>query len=351
MDRSPSQPQLVCAVNTVFESHDLLARLFGMLDNPVDLIWFSAVNKTWHLGCGRAQPKALRIGYDKDMQPVQLDQYNSIVRWVARKDRAGHLNGLSNVMFMIDNNWSSREAYFGYKHVMPKVMNLIHSQWPVTCVQLQGLLDFNEVVSALPSSIQQLTLLATGYDHLTDEEGIDLGQMDKFHDLSRLKLDMLADDGCGMICYLSQVLPNLTHLHIGPRTIHWSPLCNPEFWCSTDPLDVDHIDSCLAMCLPRLKHMTAAVTATCVQTMLDILTLKSADLVLQFGYSSHLDSRLKPVHLVVQESSGLAHLKIDASGVSKCGFRGLHLRTDKELRFEGVAAPGIAAWENTTSNV
>lgn len=104
-----------------------------MLDNPVDLIWFSAVNKTWHLGCGRAQPKALRIGYDKDMQPVQLDQYNSIVRWVARKDRAGHLSGLSTVMFMIDNNWSSREAYFGDRHVMPKVMTLIHSRWPVTC--------------------------------------------------------------------------------------------------------------------------------------------------------------------------------------------------------------------------
>jgi len=47
----------------------------------------------------------------------------------------------------------------------------------------------------------------------------------------------------------------------------------------------------------------------------------------------------------------LAHLKIDASGVSKCVFRGLYLRTDKELHFEGVAAPGIAAWEITTSNV
>lgn len=329
MDRSPSQPQLVCAVNTVFESHDLLARLFGMLDNPVDLIWFSAVNKTWHLGCGRAQPKALRIGYDKDMQPVQLDQYNSIVRWVARKDRAGHLSGLSNVMFMIDNNWSSREAYFGYKHVMPKVMNLIHSQWPVTCVQLQGLLDFNEAVSALPSAIQQLTLLATGYDRLTDEENIDLDQMKKFHDLSRLKLDMFANNGRGMACYLSQVLPNLTHLHIGPRTIRWSPLlCKQDSWCSAGP---EGYNDRLAMYLPRLKHMTTGVTATCVQTILDVLTLKSADLVLRFGYMSYCDLLyLTPVNLVVQKRSDLTHLKIDASGVWKGGFSGLSLRTDKD---------------------
>ena len=26
-------------------------------------------------------------------------------------------------------------------------------------------------------------------------------------------------------------------------------------------------------------------------------------------------------------------------------------RTDKELHFEGVAAPGIAAWKNTTSKL
>ena len=219
-----------------------------------------------------------------------------------------------------------------------------------SCVQLQGRLNFKNAVSALPSSIQQLTLLATEFDRLTDEEGIDLGQMNKFHDLSRLKLDMFADDGCGMCCCLGHVLPNLTHLHIGPRTIHWSPLCNQDFWCSTNPLDVDQND-CLAMYLPRLKHMTAGVTASCVQTMLDILTLNSADLVLDFGYDSYLDLCPEPVHLVVQESSGLADLKIDAAGVSKCVFRGLHLRIDRELHFEGVAAPGIVAWENTTSNV
>jgi len=345
MDRSPSQPHIVCAVNTVFESHDILARLLGMLDNPVDLIWCSAVNKTWHVACGSAQPKALRIGYDNDMQPVQLDHYTGIIRWVARKDKAGHLSGLSKVMFIIDNNRSSREAYSGYNYVMPKVMTLIHSQWPVTCVLLQGLLDFDEAVSALPNSIQQLALLATGYDRMTDDEVIDLDQMNKFCNLSRLKLDMFANIGCGMFCYLSQVLPNLTHLHIGPRTIHWSPLCKQDSWCSISPLYVDR----LAMCLPRLKHMTAGVYATRVQTILDILTLKSADLVLQFGCTSYCYPT--PVNLVVQEMSGLAHLKIDASGVSKCSFRGLYLRTDKELHFEGVAASGIAVWENTTRDV
>lgn len=243
------------------------------------------------------------------MQPVQLDQYNSIVRWVARKDRAGHLSGLSKVMLVTDSNWSSREAYFACRHVKPKVITLIYSHWPLTCVQLQGRLNFNNAVSALPSSIQQLTLIATAFDRLTDEEGIDLDQMKKFHDLSRLKLDMFTNN----VLLSGPRSSNLTHLHIGPRTIHWSPLCNQDFWCSTDPLNDDQ-NECLLMCLPRLKHMTAGVTATCVQTMLDILTLKSADLVLQFGYDSYLDLCLEPVHLVVQESSGLAHLKIDASG-------------------------------------
>jgi hypothetical protein len=151
---------------------------------------------------------------------------------------------------------------------------------------------------------------------------------------------MFAENGRGMSWYLNQVLPNLTHLYTGPRTIRWSPLCSPLY--------VD----CLATSLPRLKHMTAGVFATRVQTILDILTLKSAGLVLQFGYMSYYDLMyLKPVNRVAQNSSGLVHLKVDASGVSKGGLRGLSLRTDKELHFEGEAAPGIAAWEITTSNV
>jgi len=121
-----------------------------MLDDPVDIIRCSAVNKTWSAACKTVQPRHLRVGHDNQLQPTKGVDY--FMCWLITLNKAGQPKKIQNLMVCIDIGARERDQ------TCINAMLLLAHSWPLRCCQLQGPLHVWNLFG-LPCSLRHLNLL------------------------------------------------------------------------------------------------------------------------------------------------------------------------------------------------